>query len=122
MILTPRMIGLRRLAIAESHRFPEIAQTFARGGRGCSHAALAAEFARCVRAGLLHGDPEDAAAAFLLLVVIGPVDRAMFDPAPVTGGAREAQIAEGVRIFLAAFGTAPGEGTPEPGRPGPRAD
>jgi len=107
VILTPRMIGLRRLAIAESRRFPEIAEAFARCGRGRSHAALAAEFGRCIRAGLLQGDPDAAAAAFLLLVVIGPVDRAMFDPAPVSGADRTARVADGVRIFLAAFGAAP---------------
>ncbi|WP_309126833.1 TetR/AcrR family transcriptional regulator [Microbacterium sp.] len=104
VVLTPRMIGLRRLAIAESHRFAASAEAFARGGHERSVEALARMFRGLVERGLLAGDARRAARTFVLLVVVGPVDRAMFGSAPFAEQTRAAHIAEGVRLVLAGFG------------------
>lgn len=101
VILTPRMIGLRRLAVAESHRFPAPAAAFAQGGYERSVQALTEMFTRHFESGLIAGDPHDAAQAFVVLVVVGPVDRAMFGAPPLEGKARTEHVAGAVRLLLA---------------------
>lgn len=98
VILEPRIVGLRRLAIAESHRFPEPAAAFAQGGYERSVAALTAFFADAD----ISGDARWAATVFLQLAVVGPTDRAMFG-VPLAAEHRAQHVATAVETFLAAF-------------------
>lgn len=93
------MLGLRRLAIAESHRFPEPA-AFAQGGYERSVDALAAMF---TEGDVVSGDPRWAATVFLQLTIVGPIDRAMFG-ARLSSEQRAQHVVKAVETFLAAFG------------------
>lgn len=99
VVLEPRMLGLRRLAIAESHRFPEPAAAFAQGGYERSIDALASAFAD---AGLAVGDRRRAATIYIQLMVVSPTDRAMFG-VRLSAESRARHVADAVETFIAAF-------------------
>lgn len=115
--LDPRVVQLRRLLIAESGRFPQLARAYYQEVPGRTVAALAASFQQLSERGLLRvTDPVLAANHFAFLVLAIPLDRAMFhgehEPLPAPELARLAD--EGVRVFLAAYG-----GPALPSRPAP---
>lgn len=105
VVMTPRLLQLRRLVIGEVSRFPDLASALYDSGPRRAMAGMAALFARLAAAGLLRvDDPDVAASQFNWLVMAEPVnaamllgDRAIPDEATRTRHAREA-----VRVFLAA--------------------
>jgi AcrR family transcriptional regulator len=65
----PTVVGVYRLAIAESQRSPEIARILNDAGREANHAALAAMLAQARQRGLIaEGDTRSMAAQFLALL------------------------------------------------------
>jgi AcrR family transcriptional regulator len=104
-VMTPELLALRRLVIAEAPRFPDLGASFYERGPGRTIAALATAFARLHAQGRLHcPDPELAARHFNWLIMGEPLNRAMLlghAEAPPASWA-----AEGVATFLAAYGVA----------------
>ncbi|WP_136709549.1 TetR/AcrR family transcriptional regulator [Agromyces sp. H66] len=107
VVMTPRLLQLRRLVIGEVGRFPELARALYESGPGRAMASLAAVFGRLGERGLLAiDDPEVAAAQFNWLVMAGPLNEAMLlgDEAVPDASARRRHVAETVRLFLAGYG------------------
>ncbi|WEK01347.1 MAG: TetR/AcrR family transcriptional regulator [Candidatus Sphingomonas phytovorans] len=107
VVLTPRLMQLRRLVIGEAGRFPELGRALQEGGPGRAVAGLASALARWTDRGLLAiGDPQAAASHFNWLIMGEPVNRAMFlgDAAIPGPAALRRHAADGVRVFLAAYG------------------
>jgi TetR/AcrR family transcriptional repressor of mexJK operon len=109
IVLTPRLMQLRRLVIGEAGRFPELGRALHDGGPGRAIAGLAAVFARWGERGLLAiDDPQVAATHFNWLVMGAAVNRAMLlgDDAIPDADVLHRQAVDGVRAFLAAYRTA----------------
>jgi TetR/AcrR family transcriptional repressor of mexJK operon len=107
VVLTPRLMQLRRLVIGEVARFPELARVLYERGPQRAKATLAQTFKRLARRGLLViDDPLVAASHFNWLVMSEPLNRAMLlgDEAIPKPTALRRHAAEGVRVFLAAYG------------------
>jgi len=107
VVLTPRLMQLRRLVIGEANRFPALGRALHDGGPGRSVAGLTLAFARWSERGLLRiEDPKAAASHFNWLVMGEPINRAMFlgDKAISSPAALRRHAADGVRVFLAAYG------------------
>lgn len=107
VVLSPRLMSLRRLAIGETGRFPALAAVLYERGPGRAMAALAALFARLsARGRLIAPDPDVAAYHFNWLVMGEAVNRAMLlgDDALPDAAARSRYAREGVRVFMAAYG------------------
>jgi TetR/AcrR family transcriptional regulator, mexJK operon transcriptional repressor len=78
IVLTPRVMRLRRLVIGEVGRFPELAKALFDGGPKRAIAAFAATLKRLVDRGLATiRDPGVAASQFNWLIMGEPVNRAM---------------------------------------------
>lgn len=106
-VLTPRLMRLRRLVIGEVGRFPELARALHDSGPRRAIAALATTFRDFADRGLLVlDDPWAAASAFNWLIMAAPLNEAMLlgDEAIPSPEALRRHAAEGVRIFLAAYG------------------
>lgn len=111
VVLTPRIMQLRRLVIGEVARFPDLAKVLHERGPQRAIATLAALFERLAARGLLHiGDPMTAAAHFNWLVMSEALNRAMLLGDAAIPGPDELRrhAEEGVRVFLAAYGSQPG--------------
>lgn len=107
VVLTPRLMQLRRLVIGEVSRFPELARVLYERGPQRAIAALAKTFERLAARGLLAiDDPQIAASHFNWLVMSEPLNKAMLlgDEAIPKPPALRRHAAEGVRVFLAAYG------------------
>jgi AcrR family transcriptional regulator len=107
VVMTPRLMQLRRLVISEAIRFPELGRALYDGGPGRAVGGLAKAFARWVDRGLLAiEDPRAAASHFNWLVMGEPVNRAMLlgDEAIPAASALRRHAADAVRVFLAAYG------------------
>lgn len=103
----PRLMQLRRLAIAEAERFPDLGRQVWAAGPGAAIAHLAAVFARLdARGDLFVPAPDRAARTFNWLLMGGPTSEAMLLGAPQFASAEEttAHVDEAVRVFLAAYG------------------
>jgi hypothetical protein len=111
LVLQPNLMQLRRLVIAESSRFPQLGRAFYEQGPGRTIATLAATFERLGARGLLAvPDPNLAAAQFNWLVMAAPINQAMLlgrDQA-LSKRQLERHADDGVRTFLAAYGTRTG--------------
>ncbi|MBA3275655.1 MAG: TetR/AcrR family transcriptional regulator [Chloroflexia bacterium] len=107
VVLTPRLMQLRRLVIGEVSRFPDLAKVLYERGPMRALAELAAAFARLADRGLLAiDDPMLAASHFNWLVMSGPLNQAMLlgdDAIPSEDELRQ-HAEDGVRVFLAAYG------------------
>jgi TetR/AcrR family transcriptional regulator, mexJK operon transcriptional repressor len=107
VVLTPRVMQLRRLVIGEVGRFPELARALFEGGPRRAMAAMAVLFERLADRGLLAiDDPAVAASQFNWLIMGEPLNRAMLlgdDAIPKPVELRR-HVAAGVRTFLAAYG------------------
>jgi TetR/AcrR family transcriptional regulator, mexJK operon transcriptional repressor len=107
VVLTPRIMQLRRLVIGEVARFPELARVLYERGPMRAIVQLAKMFERLAARGLLRvGDPVQAASHFNWLVMAAPLNQAMLlgdDGIPKPAELRR-EAAEGVRVFLAAYG------------------
>lgn len=107
IVLTPRLMQLRRLVIGEVERFPELGRALHENGPARSIAWLARVFAAYGEKGELAADDPEAAAGFFNWIVMGgPTNDAMFlgDAALPDAEWIERHARESVRIFLAAFG------------------
>ncbi len=111
LVLQPKLLQLRRLVIAESSRFPELGRRFYERGPGRTMAALAAAFERLAARGLLAvEDANLAASQFNWLVMSAPLNQAMLLGRDDAASKREIErhADDGVRTFLAAYGTRKG--------------
>jgi AcrR family transcriptional regulator len=106
VVLTPRILQLRRLVIGEVGRFPELGAALYAGGPGRAIATLATIFERLTKRGALAvQDPQLAATQFNWLIMSAPLNRTMLlgDGAiPSSKEVRE-HARESVRMFLAAY-------------------
>jgi TetR/AcrR family transcriptional regulator, mexJK operon transcriptional repressor len=107
IVLTPRVMQLRRLVIGEVARFPELARALYDGGPKLAMTKLTVLFERLAARGLLAiDDPAVAASHFNWLVMGEPLSRAMLlgdDAIPKPAELRR-YAADGVRTFLASYG------------------
>jgi TetR/AcrR family transcriptional regulator, mexJK operon transcriptional repressor len=107
-VMRPQVLQMRRLLVGEASRFPDLARTYYERAPERVLTALAPEFAHLAGRGLLRvDDPALAAKHFAFLILGVPLDKAMFfgdDPA-FTGEELDHFADEGVRVFLAAYGT-----------------
>jgi AcrR family transcriptional regulator len=109
VVLTPRVMQLRRLVIGEVGRFPELARALFDGGPRRAMAAMAVLFERLADRGLLAvDDPAAAASQFNWLIMGEPLNRAMLlgDEAIAKPQELRRHAAAGVRVFLASYGSA----------------
>ena len=107
IVMTPRLMQLRRVVIGEAGRFPELGKALYDGGPGRAIAGLSAAFMRWADRGLLVTDSSVVAATHFNWLVMGePVNRAMLlgDGAVPKTAALRRHAAEAVRVFLAAYG------------------
>ncbi|GAB3711059.1 TetR/AcrR family transcriptional regulator [Nocardiopsis nanhaiensis] len=107
VVLTSRLMRVRRLVIGEVPRFPELAQALYHHGPGRAIDNLTRIFEELSSSGRLAvSDPRHAASRFNWLVMSEPVNRAMLlgDQAIPAPEELRANAAESVRIFLSAYG------------------
>lgn len=107
IVMTPRLMQLRRLVIGEAERFPELGQALHALGPGRSIERLSRAFVRYRDDGQLVVADTRAAASFFNWLVMGePVNDAMLlgDAAILSPTACRSHSKESVRIFLAAYG------------------
>jgi TetR/AcrR family transcriptional repressor of mexJK operon len=112
-VIQPRLLALRRLVIAEVGRFPELGRAFYERGPGRTIAALEAAFTRLAERGVLQlDDPRLAAEQFNWLIMSIPLNQAMLlgQNRPHDGADLDRYADGGVRVFLAAYGSAPAAG------------
>ncbi len=110
VVLTPRIMQLRRLVIGEVSRFPELARVLYERGPMRALEALASLFERLADRGLLAiDDPLVAASQFNWLIMSAPLNQAMLlgDEAIPKQAELRRHAADGVRVFLAAYGNQP---------------
>jgi len=106
-VLTPRIMQLRRLVIGEVGRFPELAKVLYERGPLRAMGMLSQVFQGLARQGhLKFADPMVAASHFNWLVMSDALNVAMLlgDAAIPKPAELRRQAAEGVRVFLAAYG------------------
>lgn len=107
VVLTPRIMQLRRLVIGEVPRFPELARALYEGGPRRAVGMLAALFERLAADGLIDiDDPVTAATQFNWMVMSVPLNQAMLlgDDAIPKSAELKRHAAQGVRLFLRAYG------------------
>lgn len=107
IVLTPKLMQLRRMVIGEVGRFPELGKALYESGPRRAMAALAETFQQLADRGLLKIDDAALAAShFNWLVMAQPLNQVMLlGNAAIPGAAAlRRHAAEGVRVFLAAYG------------------
>jgi TetR/AcrR family transcriptional regulator, mexJK operon transcriptional repressor len=107
VVLTPRIMQLRRLVIGEVTRFPELARVLYERGPARAIAMLATVFQELAERGLLQLDaPQVAADQFNWLIMSSPLNQAMLlgDDAIPSAAELRRNAQAGVRVFLAAYG------------------
>ncbi len=98
--VAPKSLGIIRLVIAESPRFPEIGEILVRYGTKVPEETLVAYLRDCTAAGTLDVPaPESLARAFIALVV-RPVLPALMRHAPFTSAHLERHVDDVVPLFL----------------------
>ena len=101
--LTPEALGLFRIIVAESGRFPELAATVAgQGARQEGIVRIAAVLERAAD-GVAPEAARFAAAQFMFMVVAIPQRRALGMGAPMTEGELDAWTRDTVKLFLEGF-------------------
>ncbi len=108
IVLTPRLMQLRRVVIGEVGRFPELGNALYESGPERAMAAMARTFRLLADRGLLRIDDAALAAShFNWLVMSQPLSQAMLlgDAAIPKPPVLRRHAADGVRVFLAAYGT-----------------
>lgn len=109
-LMTPRLLQLRRIIIAEADRFPELGAALHERGPTRSIDRLAEGLKRYAESGAIRAaDVRAAASHFHWLVIGAPVNDAMMlgNRAIPSPEALAAHAREAVRIFLAAYGARP---------------
>lgn len=108
VVLTPRLMQLRRLVIGEVARFPDLARVLYESGPKHAISQLVAIFEQLAGRRLLTlDDPALAASHFNWLVMAEPINRAMLlGDGSIPSGPELCRHAEqSVAVFLAAYGT-----------------
>lgn len=106
VVLTPRIVRLRRLVIGEVSRFPELGEALYSGGPGRAISSLATTFERLAACGVLAiRNPSLVASQFNWLVMSAPLNRAILlgDDAIPSASELHKHAAESVQLFLAAY-------------------
>lgn len=106
VVMTPRLMQLRRLVIGEAERFPELGKSLYENGPQKSIDKLARAFAHYTAIGQLNTpDPVAAARQFNWMLMGEPTNRAMLlGDAGIPGKSQlKAHARETVRVFLCAF-------------------
>jgi TetR/AcrR family transcriptional regulator, mexJK operon transcriptional repressor len=105
IVMTPKLLRLRRLVIAEADRFPQLGGALYDGGPGRAIAGLAVSLQRWADRDLLSiGDAKVAATQFNWLVMGEPINQAMFRADYIMSKAeRVRHIEHAVRVFIAAY-------------------
>jgi AcrR family transcriptional regulator len=109
VVLSPRLLQLRRLVIGEVSRFPDLARVLYENGPQRAIDALEVLFRKLDdRGALAIDDAAVAAATFNWLIMGEPINRAMLlgDSAVPSSAELRAHAEHGVRVFLAAYGPA----------------
>jgi TetR/AcrR family transcriptional regulator, mexJK operon transcriptional repressor len=107
IVLTPRLMQLRRVVIGEAGRFPELGKALYESGPKRAMAAMATMFRHLADRGLLQiDDAATAASHFNWLVMSQPLNQAMLlgDAGIPHQAARRRYAADAVSVFLAAYG------------------
>jgi TetR/AcrR family transcriptional regulator, mexJK operon transcriptional repressor len=107
IVMQPRLLQMRRLIIAESGRFPDLARAYYERVPEHVMTGLAAQFGDLADRGLLRVDDPAAAAGHYAFLVLGlPLDRAMFlgPEHGMSAAELDRQADEAARVFLAAYG------------------
>jgi TetR/AcrR family transcriptional regulator, mexJK operon transcriptional repressor len=107
-VLTPRLMQLRRLVVGEVSRFPELARALYEAGPKRAMTALSVLFEQLGKRGLLRiDDPWTAAQHYNWLVMSEAINAAMLlgDAAMPSVAQMKGYARDGVRVFLAAYGT-----------------
>jgi TetR/AcrR family transcriptional repressor of mexJK operon len=103
-VLAPRVIATRRLLIAESHRFPELAAEYFERVPSAVMTAIAGRLERYNAVGSLAiPDARMAAEHFAYLVLGAALDRALFDPSVLTPDLIDRSAIAGAGVFLRAY-------------------
>jgi AcrR family transcriptional regulator len=106
VVLTPRLMQLRRVAIGEAGRFPALGRALYESGPKRAMAAMATALGGLAESGLLDiADATTAASHFNWLIMSEPLNQAMLlgDGAIPKPAALRRHAAEVVRVFLAAY-------------------
>jgi len=106
VVLTPRLMQLRRLVIGEVARFPQLGRAVYDGGPKRAISAIASALKQLTDRGLLAiDDPVIAASHFNWLVMGDPVNRAMLlgDDAIPSRAALRRHAAKAVHVFLEGY-------------------
>jgi TetR/AcrR family transcriptional repressor of mexJK operon len=106
VVLTPRLMQLRRVVIGEVGRFPELGRKLYEAGPKRAMAAFAAMLSDLADRGLLAiDDPATAASDFNWLIMSEPLNRAMLlgDDAIPNKAQLRRHAEHGARVFLAAY-------------------
>ena len=108
-VIRPEVLKMRRLVLAESGRFPELARTYYEGVPQRVSRTLAELFQRLADQGRLRVENADAAADHFAWLVLGPyLDRGMFIGITLDSMRRaKAAADDAVRVFLAAYPPTP---------------
>lgn len=107
IVMTPRLLKLRRLVIGEVGRFPALARALSENGPQRAIRSLAVAMTALRERGLLDfNDATEAATTFNWLVMGAPVNDAMLlgDDAIPTPEVQRSHAAHATRVFLAAYG------------------
>ena len=109
ILLSPQTIGIHRLVIAETPRWPELARAFHREGPGRCKAAVLEWFARqCARGNFVIADMEEAAGMLFGMVVGEPhMKQLLCDSRPLSKAAIDRRVKRAVEIFLKGTTTRP---------------
>jgi hypothetical protein len=103
-VLSPALLGLRRLVIGEATRSPELAAALYEHGPGRAMVKLAALLRALDGLGVMEvSDPERAAIQLNWLVMGEPLNRAMLlgdEAAAMNGAEIERHVAAAVDVFL----------------------
>jgi AcrR family transcriptional regulator len=106
LVTQPHLVQLRRLIVAESARFPELARAWHAAGPEKGHAMLAAQIRQLAQRGLLlASDPLLAAQHLNYLILSVPLNESLFTGRDRAYPARRLNrwADEAVRVFLAAY-------------------
>ncbi|KGF68471.1 TetR family transcriptional regulator [Hoeflea sp. BAL378] len=109
IVMTPRLMQLRRMVIGEVGRFPELGRSLYENGPLVSIRRIARALAHYIAIGQIRDcDPARAAAQFNWLVMGAPTNAAMLlgDEAIPSRAELHAHAGEAVRIFLCAHAVA----------------
>lgn len=106
LVTQPHLVRMRRLIVAESGRFPDLARAWHAAGPERGHQSLAAQIRRLTQRGLLNApEPLLAAQHLNYLILSIPLNEALFTSRDTAFPARRLNkwADEAVRVFLAAY-------------------